>query len=149
MTLRFDKDGYYIIGLRKPFCEKKTFMVHDLVARAFIPNLKNYDQVNHKDEIKTNNCVDNLEWCDSKYNNNYGHRTEKIQITKSKLHSYGARKPVLQYDKNGIFIKEWESAREAVRQLNFKSNHIGLCCNHQRNESNGYIWKFKEETNYK
>lgn len=65
------KQGYKLIGLKK---DKKLYcrQVHRLVALAFIPNPDNLPQVNHKDECKTNNCVDNLEWCDAKYNINYG-----------------------------------------------------------------------------
>lgn len=145
MTLKLDKDGYYMVGLRLHNKPKKCFRVNILVAKTFIENPHNYDQINHKDENKLNNNVENLEWCDSKYNNNYGHRTENIQITKSKLHSYGARKPVLQFDLNGKLIHEWQSASEIERQLNYSGSHINQCCHYQRNKANGYIWRFKEE----
>lgn len=71
MKLSNHKQGYKLIGLKK---DKKLYcrQVHRLVALAFIPNPDNLPQVNHKDECKTNNCVDNLEWCDAKYNINYG-----------------------------------------------------------------------------
>lgn len=83
-----DKDGYY----RAYLCKNgkiKTIGVHRLVALMFIPNEFNYKQINHKDENKQNNNVNNLEWCDCKYNINYGTRTErafaKLRMNKNKL----------------------------------------------------------------
>lgn len=59
----------------------KSITVHRLVAQAFLPNPDNLPEINHKDEDKTNNSVDNLEWCDHKYNNNYGSRKDKVRDT--------------------------------------------------------------------
>ena len=72
-----DRNGYKIVLLS--YKGQKHFSVHRLVAEVFIPNINNSYQVNHKDEDKTNNNVDNLEWCDCKYNINYGLRTKKVK----------------------------------------------------------------------
>ena len=68
--------GYLDISLYKNGVSKR-FKVHRLVAEAFISNINNYSQVNHKDENKQNNRVENLEWCTSKYNANYGTRNKR------------------------------------------------------------------------
>ena len=78
-----DKYGYYQIGLHKNG-NRKFFKVHRLVAQAFIPNINNFPQINHKDEDKSNNKVNNLEWCTNKYNMNYGTRNEKAGNSISK-----------------------------------------------------------------
>ena len=74
------KKGYLQVGLRKEG-KYKMFKVHRLVAQAFIPNPEGLPQINHKDENPSNNRVENLEWCDSKYNNNYGTHNERIVQT--------------------------------------------------------------------
>lgn len=71
-------NGYFRVHLRKDG-KLKTFKIHRLVAEAFIPNPDNLPQINHKDEDKTNNRVDNLEWCSARYNCNYGGRNELIR----------------------------------------------------------------------
>ena len=71
MKITTDTNGYSVVTLYKNKVPK-TYKVHRLVATAFIPNNKNYSQVNHKDENKSNNNVNNLEWCNQLYNNNYG-----------------------------------------------------------------------------
>lgn len=77
--LRLLKNGGGYLQVDLWNCGKmKRYSVHRLVAMAFIPNPDNLPQVNHKDEDKLNNCVDNLEWCDGKYNSNYGTRNERI-----------------------------------------------------------------------
>lgn len=74
---RKDKDGYLIVNLYKG--ERKTYRVHRLVAKAFIPNPDNYPCINHIDETRDNNSVSNLEWCTYKYNSNYGQCRENIR----------------------------------------------------------------------
>ena len=70
-------NGYLVVCFNRNGV-KKNLRVHRLVAQAFIPNPLNYPIVNHRDECKTNNAVDNLEWCDVKYNDNYGTRNERL-----------------------------------------------------------------------
>ena len=72
-----DKKGYLYVCLYKQG-KMKIYRVHRLVAQAFIPNPNNLPQVNHKDEDKTNNASSNLEFCDAKYNNNYGNHNKKM-----------------------------------------------------------------------
>ena len=83
MKLRYDKDGYSQVSLCKNG-KSKTKKVHRLVAGAFLPNPNGLPQVNHRDEVKDNNNVENLEWCDSKYNNNHGTRNERVTQARSR-----------------------------------------------------------------
>lgn len=133
------KHNYYQIGLRKDSI-RKWYQVHRLVAQAFIPNPDNLPQVNHKDENKLNNNVDNLEWCTVAYNNTYGTRLQKVSEN-NKL-----RKEVLKFDINGDFIEEYSSVREATEKNNLKSlANISQCCNKKRRSVKGYVFRFKEE----
>lgn len=75
-----NKRGYLTIRLSKNGKSSK-FYIHRLVAEAFISNPNNYPVINHKDEIKTNNSIDNLEWCTQKYNINYGTRAIRQKET--------------------------------------------------------------------
>lgn len=69
-------NGYLYVGLHKDG-EVKNMFIHRLVGEAYIENPNNLPEINHIDEIKSHNWINNLEWCDSTYNNNYGTRTEK------------------------------------------------------------------------
>lgn len=77
LRTRIDGTGYATVRLCKNGTDT-THMVHRLIAEAFIPNPNHLPFINHKDEVKTNNNIDNLEWCDHKYNCNYGTRNERI-----------------------------------------------------------------------
>lgn len=71
-----DKDGYKRVHLYKNG-KNKNYLVHRLVAQAFLPNPNNYPIINHKDENPSNNYYKNLEWCTYEYNNNYGNCRKK------------------------------------------------------------------------
>lgn len=117
-----------------------TYGIHILVARAFIPNPDNLPQVNHKDEDKTNNCADNLEWCTNKYNSNYGTRNQRIG---KKLTNSNLSKPICQYTTEGELVKKWPSSMEVQRQLSFISRNIRSCCSGKHKTAYGYIWKYE------
>ena len=127
--------GYFIVGLYNKVSKYKRFMVHRLVALAFIPNPYNLPEVNHKDENKTNNMVGNLEWCSKSYNINYGTRNERT--------AKANWKPIRQFTKDGLFIKEYPSLKEAARQTGFYQSAISQCCKGIRKSAYKYIWRYK------
>ena len=141
LTLHKHQFGYMRVPLWKENKVRK-FFVHRLVAEAFLSNPNNLPFVNHKDENKTNNRVDNLEWCTASYNQRYGtciqRRVEKERI------------PVNQYTKNMEFIKEWYSMAEAsLYYTGRNSSHIGECCRYELPQAYGYIWRFvNDQTQY-
>lgn len=111
------KDGDYITQYNR--------MGHRLVAETFIPNPNNYPEVNHKDEIKENNNVENLEW-----------------ISHQDNIDYSLAKPVGQYDLGGNLIKIWKSAAETERTLGYPGSNIAACCRGKYKQSHGFIWKY-------
>lgn len=75
-----EHDGYLYLFLYKKGSYRKKFSIHRLVCETFISNPNNYPIINHKDEDKTNNAVENLEWCDYSYNNTYNNKHIKIGL---------------------------------------------------------------------
>ena len=117
-----NKDGYSLINLYKKG-KIKNFQVHRLVAEAFIPNVNNYLQVNHKDENRTNNKVDNLEWCTHKYNLNYG--------TRNKRHSEkvkGSKHPRARKVQCITTGREFNCIKEAAEYYSIAKVDISKCC---------------------
>lgn len=124
-------------------CQRK--LIHKLVAETFLNWMdykyteKDYDKiickkdliVNHKDENKYNNKVDNLEWCTYSYNNRYGENTN------------GLNKKVYQFDINGYFIKEYKSISECARLNKFNNKTLNRHC-HKEDIYKGYIWKLEK-----
>lgn len=130
---RKDKGGYLQVRLYKNG-KSKTYRVHRLVAEAFIPNPENLPCVNHKDENKTNNNVENLEWCSVEYNNSYGTRSKRIGKTMSKT--------VLQLRKDGSLVRVWPSTIEVQRQLGYGIGNISNCCNGKNHSAYGFKWSY-------
>lgn len=123
--------GYRNIGLFKNG-KQHTYRLCRIVATAFCENPHNYPIVNHKDCNVTNDCADNLEWCNHSYNNTYADAAKKRGMLEAK--------PVDQYALDGTFIKHWEGIAFAQRELHIWN--ISDACNGKRNKAGGYIWKF-------
>lgn len=133
------RGNYYIVWLCKNGI-KKQYCVHRLVAQTFLKKSKNYKYINHKDENKLNNNVNNLEFCNQKYNCNYGNRNIIISIKNSKPRKNFNK--VAQYDINYNLIKEFNNIYEAYKETNKNMTHIKDCCNGKRKMAGNYIWKY-------
>lgn len=136
-----DTKGYLQIDLSLDGRKRENrvhLAVHRLVAMAFLPNPDNLPQVNHKDEDKTNNCVDNLEWCTNDYNAHYGTHIERV--------AEKIRTPVYSVDEQGN-IEHFSGVREADRIVSGKENGISapisMCLNGKRKTAYGRQW-FRE-----
>lgn len=114
---------------------RKSYMTHRLVAIAFIPNPNNLPEVNHKDENKLNNSIDNLEWCDRKYNVNYGTGIERCS---NKL-----KKKVYCYDKDLNLVKIYNSTQE-TKEDGYQPSHVGDVALGKRKTHKGMIFKYEE-----
>ena len=111
--------------------------VHRLVAEAFIPNPDGLPQVNHKDENKLNNSVENLEWCTAYYNSHYGTGRERSDR--------GRCKPILAM-KDGRVVKEYPSTKAAAEDLGLNKSTIRGVLKSRRwaYTAGGYEWKYAE-----
>lgn len=129
-------NGYYEASLN--YAGKRTVkLLHRVVAETFLDNPNNLPEVNHKDEDISNNCVDNLEWCTSKYNANYGNRNKKMR-EKAKTRS------VCQYSKTGEFIAKWDSIIDACNETGADTAAIIRVCKGKQKTSMGYLWRYAQ-----
>ena len=126
---------YYAVDLLKDGKRRKS-LIHRLVAEAFIPNPENLLFVNHKDENKLNNYVDNLEWCTKEYNINYG--------TRNKVASIRLSKPVVQMDVDGNFIAIHPSLKIAGMATGTSPSSISNVCRGRVSKIKGFKWKYYE-----
>ena len=133
---RLIKTGYGRVHLKD---SSTDYYIHRLVAEAFLDNPNNLPQVNHKDENKLNNCVENLEWISIKENTNYGTRNLKASIKN------GYIVQMCDINNHDIIIKEFHSGREAQRQLGINQSNISKCCRGLVSQAGGYFWKYKNK----
>lgn len=112
--------------------KQKTVYLHSLVANAFLDNPNNYNEINHKDENKLNNTVDNLEWCDHNYNCNYGTRNKRLS------------------EKTGVKIRcvetgiVYDSLKDASEKMNVVKSAINNCLKGRSKTCSGYRWEYVE-----
>ena len=149
------KNNYYIVVLQKDGA-KSTKRVCRLVASAFIDNPSNLPQVNHIDENTHNDTAWNLEWCTASYNNSYGEHPKKVSKAAKERTRTGKCfdgsdyqgnmvAPVLQYDLDGNFIREFESVKEAREKY---SSRVQDCLSGKTTQAGGFQWKYKTQDAY-
>ena len=137
-----DKDGYQQVNLYKNG-EIKKMRVHRLVAEAFLPNPENEPYVNHKDEVKTNNVVENLEWCTASYNINFGTRTERsIQNRRSyKFGNNPSAKAVFCVELN----KTFDCAIRVEEELGICGSSICNVCKGKQKTAGKLHWRYAND----
>ena len=139
--------GYYQYQLwHKGVC--RVASAHRLVAQAFIPNPENYPVVNHIDEDKLNNCVENLEWVTHADNCKYGtaieRRTQHFDYSKRRINNANSikacSKPIAQFTKDGKFVRNWKSASECSRETGLSISGIRSVVRGERNSTHGFVF---------
>ena len=159
MKQRKNNRGYHIITLNKDSVSK-DYLVHRLIAFAFLPNPDNLPQVNHIDGNKSNNCIENLEWCDQTHNMLEAYRTglrvatppvfteedrKRMSEQRKGRPIKAQQKPVMQMDLDGNDIQAFDNAADACKQLGFKDKTgIYDCCTNRRGRQTymGYKWRY-------
>lgn len=120
--------------------QHKTKTIHRLLAEAFIPNPDNKPCVNHINGIKTDNRIENLEWCT--YSENTRHAIDIIHTNKGPIGNKNHCKQILQYDKEHNFLKQWDSLTEASRFYGITIESISHCLKNKTKTAAGYIWRY-------
>ena len=126
-TARKKENGYLELEILG-----KHHYIHRLVAEAFIPNPYNFPCINHKDENKENNSVENLEWCDYSYNANYGTRTKR-----AKEKRFGDRFVVINLDTGDVY----QTPKDASCATGIHNDSISRVCKGKSKTAGGYRWR--------
>ena len=135
LTAKSDKDGYHRVDLFQGG-KGKACKVHRLVAQAFLEYPDNLPQINHKDEIKTNNALSNLEWCSSAYNCCYGTRNERS--------AKAQRKPIYVVTSSGHRYY-FDGVKKTARLLGLEEWHMSNCLNGKEKTHRGFSYEWAEQ----
>lgn len=152
------KTGYICVGLRK-HGKSYTVRLHRLLAKAFIPNPNNKPHIDHINGVRDDNRLENLRWCTNKENQNFelarinnsnalkGKKQSKESVEKrANTLQKSIGKKVNQFDKDGSFIRSFNSFNEAARITGIWEASIRNCCIGKHQHAGGYIWRFPEVT---
>lgn len=122
----------------------KHFYIHRLVAKYFVDNPNEYNEVNHIDGNTLNNCAENLEWCCHLRNMQHAFENGKISHEFERGSKHKNSKAVYQKTKDGKIVKVWESVNQIQRETNYLASNIFCCCNHRKNYKTayGYVWEY-------
>lgn len=142
LASNLDRGGYQYVKLYKNG-EGKKMLVHRLVAKAFIPNPENKPQINHRDEVKTNNVVENLEWCSAKENANYGTRNKRIIQNRRylKLGDNPRARAVFCVELN----KTFDCAKRVEEELGIYQSAICNVCKGKLKTTGGFHWRYVDD----
>ena len=141
LTPAYDKDGYLVVCLSSYDGTQKTMRVHRLVAAAFLDDFDELMTVNHKNEIRSDNRLDNLECLSIKDNNNYGGRNGRVSKSKRNTKC----KKVIQRDLNGKVLRIWVSLREVTRNTQYDAALISRVCRGLKKTAYGFVWEYESE----
>ena len=133
--------GYQTVLLSDTDNIRTRKYIHRLVASEFIDNPTDLPEVNHKDEDKENNNINNLEWCTKLYNMNYGTRNKRV--SDKLINNIYTSKPVIAVEIETGIVLEFKSIKDAKRS-GFLCSSISRCCNNKIKKHKGYTWKYKD-----
>ena len=144
-----NSNGYLDVSLLKD-AHSKTFLVHILVATAFLPNPNNFPVFHHRDGNKTNCHVDNLQWCSYSYNTKhaYDYEGHKHAMMGKTGKDNKLSRVIGQYNIDGTFVSKFNSLADVERELGFREGHISRCAIGQKKTAYGFVWKFLSEAHF-
>ena len=147
-SIQKNNKGYLTVLLSDGKGVQKRRTIHRIVAEAFLDNAEHYPQINHKDENKTNNCVDNLEWCSQSYNVNYSlerhpertlsHKHQKHVVRNGKRMALRVQQLTL----DGEIVREWDNSRTVFLETGMSDWSISQCCRGIWKTAYGFKWQY-------